>query len=83
MTLKPLKAGLSAMAILLATSSTAAWAEELFYVTGAVGNAVANLKETVKPWEAATGNTVTVVTMPACASAPATSAPVMLDTPPR
>ena len=68
MTLKPLKAGLSAMAILLATSSTAAWAEELFYVTGAVGNAVANLKETVKPWEEATGNTVTVVTMPASTS---------------
>ena len=68
MTLKPLKAGLSAMAILLATSSSAAWADELFYVIGSVGAAVENLKEIVKPWEEATGHTVTLVAMPASTS---------------
>lgn len=40
-------------------------AEELFYVSGAVGNAVENFKTLVKPWEEATGNTVTMVPMPA------------------
>ena len=40
-------------------------AEELFYVSGAVGNAVENFKSLVKPWEEATGNTVTLVPMPA------------------
>ena len=40
-------------------------AEELFYVSGAVGNAVENFKALVKPWEEATGNTVTLVPMPA------------------
>ncbi|WP_294982315.1 ABC transporter substrate-binding protein [Tabrizicola sp.] len=40
-------------------------AEELFYVSGAVGNAVEDFKTIVKPWEEATGNTVTIVPMPA------------------
>ena len=40
-------------------------AEEMFYVSGAVGNAVENFKTLVKPWEEATGNTVTMVPMPA------------------
>jgi len=40
-------------------------AEEIFYVSGAVGNAVENFKTLVKPWEDATGNTVTLVPMPA------------------
>jgi trehalose/maltose transport system substrate-binding protein len=38
---------------------------ELFYVSGAVGNAVENFKSLVKPWEDATGHTVTIVPMPA------------------
>ncbi|NJM83178.1 MAG: ABC transporter substrate-binding protein [Tabrizicola sp.] len=40
-------------------------AEEIFYVSGAVGNAVEDFKSLVKPWEEATGNTVTMVPMPA------------------
>jgi trehalose/maltose transport system substrate-binding protein len=40
-------------------------ADEVFYVSGAVGNAVENFKTLVKPWEDATGNTVTMVPMPA------------------
>lgn len=43
-------------------------ADELFYVSGAVGNAVANFKTLVKPWEDATGHTVTLVPMPASTS---------------
>ncbi|MCC5973806.1 MAG: ABC transporter substrate-binding protein [Rubellimicrobium sp.] len=38
---------------------------EITYVSGAVGNAVANFAELVRPWEEATGNTVTLVPMPA------------------
>ena len=40
-------------------------ADEVFYVSGAVGNAVENFKTLVKPWEEATGHTVTMVPMPA------------------
>jgi trehalose/maltose transport system substrate-binding protein len=40
-------------------------ADEVFYVSGAVGNAVENFKTLVKPWEDATGHTVTMVPMPA------------------
>lgn len=43
-------------------------ADEIFYATGAVGNAVENLKKTFAPWEKATGNTVTLVPMPASTS---------------
>jgi trehalose/maltose transport system substrate-binding protein len=42
-----------------------AMAAEITYVSGAVGNAVEDFKTIVAPWEAATGNTVTLVPMPA------------------
>ena len=42
-----------------------AMADEVFYVSGAVGNAIENFATLVKPWEEATGNTVTMVPMPA------------------
>jgi trehalose/maltose transport system substrate-binding protein len=40
-------------------------AAEITYVSGAVGNAVANFDALVQPWEDATGHTVTLVPMPA------------------
>jgi trehalose/maltose transport system substrate-binding protein len=43
-------------------------ADEIFYVSGAVGNAVENFAKLVKPWEDATGNKVTLVPMPASTS---------------
>lgn len=43
-------------------------ADELFYVSGAVGAAVENFPALVKPWEEATGHTVTIVPMPASTS---------------
>ncbi|MFT4015055.1 MAG: ABC transporter substrate-binding protein [Paracoccus sp. (in: a-proteobacteria)] len=52
----------------LSVSGTALSAEELFYATGVVGNAQENFKKTVKPWEEATGNKVTLVPMPASTS---------------
>jgi trehalose/maltose transport system substrate-binding protein len=55
----------TAFAAMLAVFSGPALAEEIFYVSGAVGNAVENFKALVKPWEDATGNTVTLVPMPA------------------
>lgn len=55
----------AATAALLAAAGTPVLADELFYVSGAVGNAVENFKELVKPWEEATGHTVTLVPMPA------------------
>lgn len=55
----------AAFAAMLATVGAPVMAEELFYVSGAVGNAVDNFKALVKPWEEATGNTVTMVPMPA------------------
>jgi trehalose/maltose transport system substrate-binding protein len=54
-----------ATAGMIAFAGGPALAEELFYVSGAVGNAVENFKALVKPWEEATGNTVTLVPMPA------------------
>ncbi|MBC9245253.1 ABC transporter substrate-binding protein [Paracoccus sp. 11-3] len=45
-----------------------AWADEVSYVIGAVGNAVQVLEEMVKPWEEQTGHTVKIVTMPASTS---------------
>lgn len=58
-------AALAAMATALAPS---AWADELFYVSGAVGNAIESFRTLVKPWEEATGHTVTIVPMPASTS---------------
>jgi trehalose/maltose transport system substrate-binding protein len=55
----------TATAAMLAAFGAPVAAEELFYVSGAVGNAVEDFKNIVKPWEEATGNTVTMVPMPA------------------
>jgi trehalose/maltose transport system substrate-binding protein len=45
-----------------------AQAEEITYVSGAVGNAVQDFKTIVAPWEKETGNKVTLVPMPASTS---------------
>ena len=55
----------TATAAMLAAFGAPVMADELFYVSGAVGNAVENFKTLVKPWEEATGHTVTIVPMPA------------------
>ena len=55
---KLIRTGLSAIALIAVTGGSSAWAEELFYVSGSVGNALENFKISVKPWEEATGNTV-------------------------
>ena len=55
----------TATAAMLAVFGAPVMAEEIFYVSGAVGAAVENFKTLVKPWEDATGNTVTMVPMPA------------------
>lgn len=55
----------AAFAAMLAAVGAPVMADELFYVSGAVGNAVDNFKALVKPWEEATGHTVTMVPMPA------------------
>ena len=58
----------AAIAAIVATLGAPVAAEEIFYVSGAVGNAVENFKALVKPWEESTGNTVTMVPMPASTS---------------
>ena len=55
----------SAAAVALVASAGTAMAAEITYVSGAVGNAVANFDALVQPWEDATGHTVTLVPMPA------------------
>jgi len=55
----------AATAAMLAVFGAPVMADELFYVSGAVGNAVENFKTLVKPWEDATGHKVTIVPMPA------------------
>ncbi len=55
----------AAFGALLAGLGLPALAADITYVSGAVGNAVENFKSLVKPWEEATGNTVTLVPMPA------------------
>ena len=55
----------AAFAAILAVAGLPVLADEIFYVSGAVGNAVENFKKYVAPWEAKTGNTVTLVPMPA------------------
>ena len=55
----------AAFAAMMAAAGAPVMADEIFYVSGAVGNAVENFKLLVKPWEDATGNTVTMVPMPA------------------
>jgi trehalose/maltose transport system substrate-binding protein len=58
----------AAMAIIASASVANAQGVEITYVSGAVGNAVANFDALVQPWEDATGNTVTLVPMPASTS---------------
>lgn len=57
----------SALATILALGASAAAAQgvEITYVSGAVGNAVANFDALVAPWEERTGNDVVLVPMPA------------------
>lgn len=55
-------------ALVSAGFAESAWSIELHYAIGAVGNDVENLRQMLKPWEEATGNTVTVVPMPASTS---------------
>ena len=45
--------------------ASSAFAAEITYVSGAVGNAVEDFKKIVAPWEAKTGHTVKLVPMPA------------------
>lgn len=49
----------------ISLTAVAAQAADITYVSGAVGNAVENFNTIVAPWEEATGNTVTLVPMPA------------------
>lgn len=58
----------AAAAMAAALSAPMAQADEIFYVSGAVGNAIENFRILVKPWEEATGHTVTIVPMPASTS---------------
>ena len=55
----------AAFAAMMAVVGLPVLADEIFYVSGAVGNAVENFKAYVKPWEDKTHNTVTLVPMPA------------------
>lgn len=65
--IKKFKIGaLSAVAAVLLSS--AAYAENINYVSGVTGNALENFKLIVAPWEKSTGNTVTFVPMPASSS---------------
>ncbi len=58
----------AAIVAIVSALGTPVMADEVFYVSGAVGNAVENFKTLVKPWEEATGHTVTMVPMPASTS---------------
>jgi trehalose/maltose transport system substrate-binding protein len=58
----------AALAAMVAAFGSPVLADEIFYVSGAVGNAVENFAKLVKPWEDATGNKVTLVPMPASTS---------------
>ncbi len=55
----------AAIALLTAFGATTAIADELFVVSGAVGNAVENFAKLVAPFEEKTGHKVTLVPMPA------------------
>jgi trehalose/maltose transport system substrate-binding protein len=55
----------AAVLAIVGALGTPAMADEIFYVSGAVGNAVENFANLVKPWEEATGHKVTMVPMPA------------------
>lgn len=58
----------SALATILALGASGASAVEITYVSGAVGNAVANFEALVAPWEERTGHDVVLVPMPASTS---------------
>ena len=58
----------AACAAILAAFGAPVLADEIFYVSGAVGKAVENFGALVKPWEEATGHKVTLVPMPASTS---------------
>lgn len=59
---------LATLAALGAALGSASAAEEITYVSGAVGNAVADFDTLVAPWEERTGNDVVLVPMPASTS---------------
>lgn len=61
--IKSLIAGSAMFAVL--AGAAPAMAEDITYVSGAVGKAVENFATLVKPWEEKTGNKVTLVPMPA------------------
>lgn len=55
----------TALATIMVFGAPAAMADEVTYVSGAVGAAIENFERLVAPWEEATGHTVTIVPMPA------------------
>jgi trehalose/maltose transport system substrate-binding protein len=61
MYMKTLVAGLIAGTML---ASSAAFAANINFVSGATGKDIENFKNLIKPWEEKTGNTVTIVPMP-------------------
>ena len=65
MTMKFATAALRSTALCTLLAASQASAAEITYVSGAVGNAIENFANLVKPWEEATGHTVTIVPMPA------------------
>ena len=65
MKIKSMFAGLAAGTMLMSGIASAA---NISFVSGATGNDLAIFQEQVKPWEAKTGNTVTVVPMPSSTS---------------
>jgi trehalose/maltose transport system substrate-binding protein len=65
MYVKSLIAGLVAGTML---ASTAAFAANINFVSGATGKDIENFKNLIKPWEEKTGNTVTIVPMPSSTS---------------
>ena len=66
--LKPLHVGMLAGAAFASLMASSAMAANVNFVSGAVGRDIEVLRELVKPWEAETGNTVTVVPMPSSTS---------------
>ena len=60
----PLRSAVFVGTALAGLWATSAWAVNINFVSGAVGRDIEVLRELVKPWEAETGNTVTVVPMP-------------------
>jgi trehalose/maltose transport system substrate-binding protein len=65
MYVKTLVAGLIAGTML---ASSAAFAANINFVSGATGKDIENFKNLIKPWEEKTGNTVTIVPMPSSTS---------------